>query len=95
MRNCRVAALALVGWYLMLPPLIADQKKYDSGASTKRWSVWESFDTAAKCEAARLAVERHEGEQQNAAAGILLQELTRTPGFALQCVASDDSRLKR
>jgi hypothetical protein len=47
----RNAALALVGWYLMLPPLPNHQP--DTTAPLQTWEIWRSFDSATDCEQAR------------------------------------------
>jgi hypothetical protein len=41
------AALALVGWYLMVPPQTNGQIDYTAPLS--RWTVAESYDSAAPC----------------------------------------------
>jgi hypothetical protein len=48
------AALALVGWYLIVPPIRADQVL--TNISFRWWTVSESFDSAAACEKKRLAL---------------------------------------
>jgi hypothetical protein len=53
MKLRHAAALALVGWYLMLPPDTSD-KLYPppySSIPLQKWSIIESYDTAAACEA--------------------------------------------
>ena len=52
------AALALVGWYLMVPPP-RDHKTGlpDFQAALTDWSVEQSFNTADECRIARLAKE--------------------------------------
>ena len=51
------AALALVGWYLMLPPLRANDHgeitSLSSYALLSQWDVSESYDSAAECRAGR------------------------------------------
>jgi hypothetical protein len=47
------AALALVGWYLMVPPA------GDNTATLKYWLQEGSFDTAKECEAGQLAYRNH------------------------------------
>jgi hypothetical protein len=47
------AALAFVGWYLMMPPdSIKIPHSVDSAAPLSRWSIVTSFDTSASCEKA-------------------------------------------
>ena len=45
------AALALVGWYLMVPPAERGGKQLDYHAPLSTWSIMQSFDTAQSCEA--------------------------------------------
>jgi len=57
MKFRHAAALALVGWYLMVPPQNAHwqekrQPLYNSNAPLSEWDIDESFDTAAECQAA-------------------------------------------
>jgi hypothetical protein len=46
MRICHVAALALAGWYLMLPP----KRWADSEKVVVGMAILSSFDTADECE---------------------------------------------
>jgi hypothetical protein len=96
------AALVLVGWYLMVPPLSPSGPHYVvlRGAPLSEWIIDESFDSAAECEQAR-----HDGilsaRQSAEKAGIckpvpgstcddpLLQE-----AVLAKCIATDDPRLK-
>ena len=82
---CHTAALALVGWYLFVPPQTRTwwigQERYNDAAPLSRWTIERSFDTAKVCEAARLAIQEQAGD-----AAIRM-------GHAA-CVASDDPRLK-
>jgi hypothetical protein len=43
------AALALLGWYLMVAPL-ADSRTVDLDAPLTKWDIFRSFDSAAQCE---------------------------------------------
>jgi hypothetical protein len=76
------AALTLVGWYLMVPPMHESgfwsrfgMRFGDTNAPLSRWSIVGTFNTVRECEAA-------------------LSERTARQREA-RCVASDDSRLKR
>lgn len=79
------AALALMGWYLFVPPQTRTwwigAQRYDDAAPLNRWTLERSFDKAQACEAARLSTEAQPGD-----AAIRM-------GHAV-CVASDDPRLK-
>jgi hypothetical protein len=85
MKLRHAAALALVGWYLMVPPQTRTwwigPERYDDAAPLSRWTTERSFDKAEACEAARLATQEQAGD-----AAIRM-------GHAA-CVASEDPRLK-
>jgi hypothetical protein len=80
-----IAALALAGRYLMVPPQTRiwwiGRQYYDESASLSRWTIERSFDKAEVCQAARLAAQRQAGE---AAIGM---------GHAV-CIATDDPSLR-
>jgi hypothetical protein len=44
------AALALAGWYLILPPYVRPYRDSDLRVPLSRWKLIERFDTAAACE---------------------------------------------
>ena len=48
-----VAALALVGWYLMVPPL--QGAAVNITAPIAKWEIKQSFDSAARCDDALTA----------------------------------------
>ena len=87
-------ALALVGWYLMVPPPmrlsdghIDPDEIPDLNAPLPQWSNLRSFDTAADC-TAELEVMKRRGAQ-------FLREHPN-PAFAdptNRCVSSNDPRL--
>jgi hypothetical protein len=52
MRLCEAASLALVGWYLMLPPYHGDDA--DAHAAMIEWKVVEQFKSDRECQAMRL-----------------------------------------
>jgi hypothetical protein len=103
MKPRHAAALALVGWYLMVPQL--NEKGVNSNAPMSDWDRVESFETAGACaQTLRLT--------QNAISAMSDQEFTEWSGLrpavgkksvskadALKrwnegkCVASDDPRL--
>jgi hypothetical protein len=52
MKVCHAAALVLVGWYLILPPVGSDGRiKKDAPLSL--WYVFSNFETKKQCENAR------------------------------------------
>jgi len=105
MKSRHAAALALVGWYLMVPP--RDGSTIDTKAPLAQWENWSSFDSAAECESAAKRDERTSiAELKNPA----LRERTRKrehphidpatnvvlddQALDEQCIATDDPRLK-
>jgi hypothetical protein len=87
MKPRQAAALALVGWYLMVPPVGSFKaivtssgdvtiqwtiRDHASSPPLTTWSISKSFDTAAECEA---------------------QRMNHIQSVAI-CVATDDPRLK-
>jgi hypothetical protein len=97
-----LAALALVGWYLMMPPDSARiPHDVDADVPLPRWVVITSFDTDESCEKALTDLQNSEQDpitldkagklkrlQKNDAA------LGKARSLNAACVASDDIRLK-
>jgi len=84
MKLHHTAALALLGWYLMMP--YAKPGKILDDTSLARWSHVSSFDTAAVCDTAgRNAIERAKKDPDATWLEIALK---------FECIASDDPRLK-
>jgi hypothetical protein len=79
MKPRHAAALALVGWYLMVPP------SEHVNLPISRWNHIASFDTADKCEADRVNSEKGNRDDPAKHKLILLSE----------CIASDDPRLAK
>jgi hypothetical protein len=80
MKPRHAAALALVGWYLMLPPAVPnDPDKVDSSAPLSQWEVMTTFDSQSQCAA-----------EQTRMIGV-----GNKLGRFSQCIASDDPRLKQ
>jgi hypothetical protein len=90
------AALALVGWYLMVPPFIkvGDRVVPDSSALLSKWYWAGSFDSVDACE------RNQEGEIVKAQKRKLAQPTAKRGrsvemGFwEARCIATDDPRLK-
>ncbi len=103
MKPRHAAALALVGWYLMMPPIL------DTGGPgidapdfpLTSWTVVESYDSATACQKAKAVYpkrarrelkERLQDQTYNwrmSAIALLEDQLKH-----LSCVSSDDPRLK-
>jgi hypothetical protein len=83
MNSRHAAAVAFVGWYLMLAPADYDPDLVHPPPALSRWYISESFDRADECERVRMAtLKRYSGKER------LTEELSQL------CVASDDPRLK-
>ncbi len=91
MKPRHAAALALVGWYLMVPPTSSSRVLAD--APIAAWQILEPFETLADCQhrkdgAAAVAESWHvQPEDNDRRIAALAMHLT-------QCIASDDPRLK-
>ena len=89
------AALALVGWYLITPPLSSDGKRVVGYAPLSGWSIGQSFDSATECEHARI-------EQVTSARYVAEKARDPDPSNSVlvldaslgKCVATNDPRLK-
>jgi hypothetical protein len=91
MKLRHAAALALVGWYLLVPPWVAPNQ-FDATAPLAQWPQVKSFDSAAACEQHRLGAFRHfsaNKEKLDEAAAEYNARLYR----AALCVETDDPRL--
>jgi len=97
------AALAFVGWYLMMPP---NSTRYphevDADVPLPRWTIVTSFDTDDSCEKALTNIQNSEQDPSMLDRTGRLAKLQRPPDAALgkaralnaACVAADDIRLK-
>jgi hypothetical protein len=94
------AALALVGWYLMLAPPYQDSSGHvgpDYGAPLSKWINLRAFETADQCEAykpiARKSLKSQIDAQSNKPTDYWPEVFS---SFATtQCVATDDPRLAK
>jgi hypothetical protein len=99
MKLRHVAALALVGWYLMLAPPYQDSSGHVGlgyGAPLSKWINLRAFETADQCEVykpiARKSLKSQIDAQSNKTADYWPEVFG---SFATtQCVATDDPRLK-
>ena len=79
------AALALVGWYLMLPP--PNPRAFggvDDDAPIVQWKLFDSYDSAMEC---KMAAERMVASGDST--GVVEAQLKQA-----RCIATDDPRLK-
>ncbi len=100
------AALALVGWYLMVPPMTPDGAPYiDATAPIYTWEIVKNFDRAKDCDATIEKMWRYtasdEGKANYREHGDWQGRYTIPYGGYLlrianaQCVASNDARLAK
>ena len=90
MKHLHAATLALVGWYLMVPPFRG--KEYDVKAQLSDWSIMKEFDTEKGCKdypahLEKLLKEKHHGDGNLVVNKVLFDKT--------QCIASDDPHLKK
>jgi hypothetical protein len=95
MKPRHAAALALVGWYLMVPPPVLHRSPpVDLEAPLSAWRLFSMHDTAAECERGLVAFYKLAKTELVANPA---DERDRIRFYQLessQCVASDDPRLK-
>ena len=96
MKPRHAVALALVSWYLLVPPLVNAPYKVDTEAPLTSWKVYQTFDTREECDKSLLAVHAKYKPTATAPIGTIKKG---TRAFALQmtfarCVSTDDPRLK-
>jgi hypothetical protein len=108
MKPRHAAALASIGWYLMVPqasrrmPLLLETNK-----SLSQWETRQSFDTARECEAAQHKIHayleaatsqrRNEAGSQKAYVDDPVSQMLWTEEAKIatsKCIATDDPRLK-
>jgi hypothetical protein len=96
MKPCYVAALALVGWYLMMPPVIPDTHRVNRDAPLSQWRIAHKFPKSAGCENAKhRAREAGMVAQANGEAPRRLANPDLTcVRCAAECVEDSDPRLK-
>ncbi|HWN57211.1 MAG TPA: hypothetical protein VNO74_03875 [Methylomirabilota bacterium] len=103
-RRRHLAALTLVGWYLMMPPDSAKiPHEVESSAPLPRWSIVATYDTTEKCEAALADLQSKNRDPIELDTTGKLRRLKKQPpdpalatarAIGSGCVESDDFRLK-
>ncbi len=84
MKLRHTAALALVGWYLMLPPVVSRWPlREQSNAPLSRWAIMASFDSAEHCENAHANLDEEHKDRSDALVFL-----------GVACIGTDDPRLK-
>jgi hypothetical protein len=97
MKPNHIVALALVGWYLMVPPLVETPYKIDTEASLTSWKVYQTFNTEEECRKSKSSAQSKYEHTATAPSGTIKRG---TRAFALQmvfarCVKSDDPGLAK
>jgi hypothetical protein len=93
MKSRHIAALSLIGWYLMAPPVYMNPNggggfRINDKAHLSQWAVIDSFDTAAACS-------KYIAEMKKRVADDPMVERRVKARMQLDvCVSTDDSRLK-
>ena len=94
------AALALVGWYLMIPPTPQDPSLLaDPTPPLSVWFLKQSFDTAKECQRAQRAedhqaeLEMHDIAKANAIETNIERVQILMQSIFSKCIATDDPRL--
>jgi hypothetical protein len=96
MKTGHAAALVLVGWYLMVPPLVNAPYKIDTEAPLASWKLYKKFDSSEDCNKFLSSAQARYKPTATAPSGSIKRG---TRAFALQmvfgqCVSSDNPRLK-
>jgi hypothetical protein len=82
-----VAALALTGWYLMVPPPLSHSR--DRAVRLSRWTTTGTFESKKACEA-----ERNHFSKVDPGAEVAGDPPPADEVYDAECVATDDPRLK-
>jgi len=104
-KSRHAAALALVGWYLMMPPIESCLSAFNGHRCEEvaliKWKIQQIFDSRAKCETVSADFkEKGQGYLTQAARNLPtgkrmdLDQADPMTWVAAQCIATDDPRLK-
>ena len=96
MRIRHTPAMALVGWYLILPPVLYPSRRVNPDAPITKWDHYQVFDTAKECEDANMFLRKkaealRRDEKVNPKSVV---ETAAAQGLLGRCISSDDPRLK-
>ena len=98
MRLRHTVAIALTGWYLMVPPT-GRNLRVGLAAPLSQWRTVGSFNSAGDCESGKrkgLPLLEERIKEKAGKAGVAAQDsdVQQLAGLSLRCIASDDPRLK-
>ena len=93
------AALALVGWYLMVPPVIPGTGEVNQSVPLSQWTIRRRFPHNQGCEAAKARLHDQVLAAQTQTDAANPRRVERNPEVHCilcnaQCVAEDDPCLK-
>jgi hypothetical protein len=106
MRLRHATSLALVSWYLLIPPVFSPMGEHrrsfnDLSAPRNRWDVWLKFESQSTCEKekqrlrteapVRLKFAREHADQDPSGNLVAVSEAWQLA----ECVASDDPQLAK
>ena len=101
MKFRHAASLALVGWYLMVPPILTpkdDQPYLDEKIEYRSWKIIHTFATQDDCESVRDHVAKYarRGEVTIFPNYVPMRDtgLSLAQEEDMECIATDDPRLK-
>jgi len=85
--------LAVMGWYLLLPPVACEQCEPNTAAPISAWDQFKSYDSASKCEKGRVKLESNAAKLGAKRSDIRAARSAKR--FSLgRCIGTDDLRLK-
>ena len=95
MRTCYTAALVLLGWYLMLPPRLAEHTfTFDTHAALSKWYFVSFYGSANDCEESRGEFNsRWINAISHRASQLAISDIEQWQA-AEKCVSNDDPRLE-
>jgi hypothetical protein len=91
MKLRHAAALALIGWYLMAPPIYTPAYRVDLSAPISAWDIIGSFNTASDCTDILIKLKKQRLGNPHSKKQKALHRRTDNS----RCIATDDPRLKK
>jgi len=85
MKRRHAAGIALLAWYLMVPP--SDDSRALSDSPLAEWRRFEPFESSTECNASLAEQRRDESER------MITNSKEIVVFFYAKCIASDDPRL--
>ena len=91
MKAGHAAALALIGWYLMAPPIHTPAYRVDLSAPISAWDIIGSFNSVSDCTDTLTKLKKQYPGAPHSKKEKALHRRTDN----LRCIATDDPRLKK